>query len=266
MRLKRLFLENLSGLVLCIFAVVVLGSSAAAGSADISPTIARVKPSIVGVGTFQASRNPKVRFRGTGFVVGDGTHILTNGHVIPPFLDVDNRESLIVMVGRGTNYELREAERAAQDLEHDLAVLKIKGSPLPALTIGDSRAIREGATLLFTGFPIGTVLGLFPVTHRAMVSCITPIVIPQTTSRQLDPRVLNRLRNPFEVFQLDGTAYPGNSGSPLYDPDTGAVVGVLNMVFVKASKENAIEDPSGISYAIPSAFIIELLNRANVQR
>jgi serine protease Do len=149
---------------------------------------------------------------------------------------------------------------------HDLALLKIKGSALPALNIGDSKTVREGDTVAFTGFPIGTVLGLYPVTHKATVSSITPIVIPKTTSKDLDTRVLNRLKNPFEVFQLDGTAYPGNSGSPLYNPDSATVIGVLNMVFVKETKENALEDPSGISYAIPASYVTELMNRAGVKR
>ena len=36
---------------------------------------------------------------------------------------------------------------------------------------------------------------------------------------------MKRIRDdPFRVFQLDATAYPGNSGSPVYDPMTGAVI------------------------------------------
>jgi S1-C subfamily serine protease len=66
-------------------------------------------------------------------------------------------------------------------------------------------------------------------------------------------------RGPFPVFQLDATAYPGNSGSPVYDPATGEVIGVVNMVFVKGTKEAALERPSGITYAIPSRYLVELL-------
>ncbi|MDD3381539.1 MAG: serine protease, partial [Rugosibacter sp.] len=55
------------------------------------------------------------------------------------------------------------------------------------------------------------------------------------------------------------TAYPGNSGGPLFDPDTGEVIGILNMVFVKSTKESALEKPSGISYAIPARYLDELL-------
>jgi S1-C subfamily serine protease len=96
-----------------------------------------------------------------------------------------------------------------------------------------------------------------------MVSAIAPVALPSATGRQLDPKVIRRLRGSvFSVFQLDATAFPGNSGSPLYDPATGEVVGILNMVFVKGTKESALTQPSGISYAIPSAFLGDLLARA----
>ena len=64
------------------------------------------------------------------------------------------------------------------------------------------------------------------------------------------------------MLQLDATAYPGNSGSPLYDPETGAVYGIVNMVFVKGTKENALSHPSGITYAIPANYIRGLVERA----
>jgi S1-C subfamily serine protease len=64
------------------------------------------------------------------------------------------------------------------------------------------------------------------------------------------------------VFQLDATSYPGNSGSPVYDPASGEVVGVLNMVFVKGTKESALTNPSGISYAIPSRHLQALIDAA----
>ncbi|MCB1737317.1 MAG: serine protease, partial [Gammaproteobacteria bacterium] len=56
--------------------------------------------------------------------------------------------------------------------------------------------------------------------------------------------------------------YPGNSGSPVYHPETGAVIGIINKVFVKETKEMVIEKPSGITYAIPIKFAKDLL-RAN---
>ncbi|NOX92949.1 MAG: serine protease, partial [Gammaproteobacteria bacterium] len=69
------------------------------------------------------------------------------------------------------------------------------------------------------------------------------------------------LRTPFDVFQLDATAYPGNSGSPLYHPDSGEVIGVLNMVFVKESRETVLEKPSGIAFAIPGRYAAALVDK-----
>ena len=150
------------------------------------------------------------------------------------------------------------------DVEHDLALLRVNGKALPHMRLGNSQRVREGQSIAFTGFPIGTVLGLYPATHRGIVSAITPIAIPAGSSRQLDAAMIKRLRNPYNVFQLDATAYPGNSGSPLYDPNTGRVLGVINMVFVKGTKENVLSQPSGITYAIPGQYVRALLKEAGL--
>ena len=122
---------------------------------------------------------------------------------------------------------------AARDAEHDLVLLRVQGAPLPAASIGDSNRVREGQLFGIIGFPLGGLLGLYPTTHRAMVSTITPVVLPQRSARQLDSHVVSRMRTSgFDVFQLDATAYPGSSGSPLFDPDSGEVVAIVNMVFV----------------------------------
>ena len=66
----------------------------------------------------------------------------------------------------------------------------------------------------------------------------------------------------FPIFQLDATAYPGNSGSPVYDAATGEVVGVINMVFVKGTKESVLTQPSGITYAIPAKYLQDLVQKS----
>ncbi|SCY47389.1 serine protease [Nitrosospira sp. Nsp13] len=231
-------------------------------ASDLVKTIEYTKPSIVGVGTVQRTRSPPVSILGTGFVLDDGFHVITSAHVIPEVLDVANKESYTVITGKGKEPELRNAIIVDVDKEHDLALLKISGPALPAMKIGDASAVREGQTLIFTGFPIGMILGFYPVTHRAMVSSITPIVLPAHNSRQLNAKLIGQLqKSAYAVFQLDGTAYPGSSGSPLYDPATGLVYGVVNMVFVKGKKEAALSNPSGITYAIPGNYILELLRR-----
>jgi serine protease Do len=229
-------------------------------------TIERVKSSVVAIGTFQTTRVPQFRFLGTGFAVGDGTLAATNAHVIPATLEPGADPELLVALLPGTEPSrvgVRKLSRVAVDAEHDIALLRMDGLPLRPLALRDSATVSEGDSLLFTGFPIGGVLGLFPASHRAMVAAIAPVAIPSASGQKLDPKSVRRLReDAFSVFQLDATAFPGNSGSPLYDPATGEVVGVLNMVFVKGTKESALAQPSGISYAIPSRFLIDLLARS----
>ncbi len=231
-------------------------------AADFSTTVKAVKPSVVAIGTFQKTRSPAVSFSGTGFVVGDGLTIITNAHVVNGARTADSNDTLGILAGKGDAAEFRPATIIAVDEEHDLARLRIGGAPLPALELGDAGKVVEGQTIAFTGFPLAIGLGFHHATHRGFVSSITPVVKPSLDSRRLDPKVVAQLRRaPYSVFQLDATAYPGNSGSPVYDPETGAVLGVINMVFIKGLKETAITNPSGISYAIPVNFVEELLQR-----
>ncbi|HAT32743.1 MAG TPA: hypothetical protein DCW29_18430 [Janthinobacterium sp.] len=161
-----------------------------------------------------------------------------------------------ILVGQGATAQFRSGVVSVLDKEHDLAQLRLSGVPLPALRLGDSGTVMEGQSMAFTGFPLGMVLGLHHVTHRATVSAITPVIIPTINAQKLDVKLLKQLQKPvYGVFQLDATAYPGSSGSPLYDPETGLVYGVINMVYVKGYKEAALTAPSGITYAIPGNFI-----------
>jgi serine protease Do len=243
--------------------VCLRASYAGAAGPELSDVIQRIKSSVVAVGTYERTRSPAFSFRGTGFVVGDGSLVATNAHVLPPVIDDERREALVVAIPGPTPTSpamVRTGKTLVIDQEHDLALVRIDGPKLPALVLGDSGRVREGQSYLFTGFPIGAVLGLIPATHRAMVSALTPIAIPTGNAQELEPRAIKRLAtSPYPVMQLDGTAYPGNSGSPLYDPETGDVVGIVNSVFVKATRESALSQPSGISFAIPAQPLKNLL-------
>ena len=231
-------------------------------SADFPSTVKAVKSSVVAIGTFQKLRTPAVSFSGTGFVVGDGLTIITNAHVINGARQLESNDEIGIVTGKGGATEFRKAKIVAVDEEHDLAQLRISGEPLPALALGDASKVVEGQAVAFTGFPLAINLGFHHATHRGFVSSITPVASPSQDSRRLDPKVIAQLRRAaYSVFQLDATAYPGNSGSPLYDPETGTVIGVINMVFVKGLKETAITNPSGITYAIPVNFVQELLQK-----
>jgi S1-C subfamily serine protease len=254
---RRIFLQ--CGSAALAGAVLATTPYAAAALPD---TVARIKPSVVGVGTYVQTRSPAIAFAGTGFVVGDGLSVITNAHVVPDAADGARKEALGVVVGNAAAVQFRAATLVALDREHDLAHLRLEGTPLPALALSERDDAREGQALAFTGFPLGMVLGLYPATHRALLAAITPVVRPALSARGLDARAIAQLqRAAFTVYQLDGTAYPGNSGSPVFDPDTGTVLAVVNMVFVKGLKETAITNPSGITYAVPVSHVRALLQR-----
>lgn len=252
-------------LLLCCCLVAALDFRAA-NAAELKDTLKRIKPGVVAVGTFMPLRQPRGVFKGTGFVVADGQHLITNHHVVAQTLDRERNEILAIFVPQG-----REEGRALEarilhcDPPHDLCLLRFQGASLPALKLGRAADVQEGQAYALTGFPLGMVLGLYPATHQGIVAAITPIVIPATSTKDFSPRMIRALRAPFDVFQLDAIAYPGNSGSPLYEIATGRVVGVVNSVFVKGTKEAALENPSGISYAIPVTYVYELLRKAGLQ-
>ncbi|MCI0667270.1 MAG: serine protease [Methylococcaceae bacterium] len=251
----RIVLAGLTGLLALLGPV----RAFAADASKFPELVARVKQSIVGVGTFDPVGVPPYNLLGTGFAVGDGLSIVTCAHVIPNRSNIPKKGFLAIFSGQGFQTGTRRAALDRFDDQHDVAILKIGGNPLPTLALGGRSPVREGEVLAFTGFPIGQVLGFVPVTHRGMVSALTPIVQPAMRGVQLNPMLIRQLRDPFTVIQLDGTAYPGNSGGPLYDMASGVVVGMINMVFVKERKEYALSAPSGISFAIPSIHIENLL-------
>lgn len=230
-------------------------------AADMVATIARVKPSIVVVGTYQKTASPQFAMRGTGFVVADGNLVATNSHVVPDESGPDGPQLVIRTRSADGLPQLRPARLISRDPDRDLALMRFDGPALPALPLSDSDSVREGQMVGFIGFPIGGALGFSPVTHRGMVASITPITLPGGTARQLNEKAIRQIkRGTFDIFQLDATAYPGNSGSPVFDAERGEVVGIINMVFIKGSKESALSQPSGISYAIPANYLKRMLD------
>jgi len=233
-------------------------------AADLPALIELSKPSLLLVGTYADTDNPRFTFRGTGFVVGDGRLAITNTHVLPPDgeMVVPNRR-LVVQARDGVSgaWRSRGVKIVGSDATHDLVLLRFDGAELPALRLAPEGAAREGGAIALMGFPLGGALGFSPVTHRGIVSAITAIALPPPSARTLNPQAIRQLRDgAFDIIQLDATAYPGNSGGPVLSIDSGEVLGVVNMVLVKGRKETALSSPSGISYAIPAHFARQLID------
>ena len=244
-----------------------LGSMAApawgTGVTAVSGVIASAKTSVCAVGTFSALDSPRFGFRGSGFFVGDGSKVATCWHVLPEAAGDSRPARLAVqLTAADGTLEVREAELVGSNRQHDLAVLSVKGAPVRPLAVTRA-APTEGTEFVLIGFPIGGVLGFRQVSHKGMVASIVASALPTATSRQLTEGAVARLREgSFEMLQLDATAYPGNSGGPLLDVATGEVIGVVNMVLLKGQRESALSHPSGISYAVPARYLVDLLARS----
>jgi S1-C subfamily serine protease len=235
-------------------------------AAELPDTLQRIRPGVVAVGTFMALRKQQDLLRGTGFVVAGGNHAVTNSHVVPRELDTSRRETVAIYLPARNNRVLRRNARVVKrDIVHDLCLLRFDGPALRALRLGRSEDVREGHSTAFTGYPILNALWLYPVTHAGIVSSVAPIAFPPDFAGKVDPELLRKTIRPFTAFRLDATAYPGNSGSPVFQPDTGRVVGVINSVGTSGGKSTAVVNPTGTSFAIPVRYVRNLLKVAGIK-
>ncbi len=228
--------------------------------AGLPALIASAKASVCAVGTFRATDSPRFTFRGTGFLVGDGSLVATCAHVLPDAA-AGAPAALAVLLSPGSGgMTVLEGTVAAAEPAHDLALIRLNRRAGDVLALADAALPAEGADVALMGFPIGGVLGFRPVTHRGIVAAIVASSLPTAAARQLGGAALRRLREgSFELLQLDATAFPGNSGGPLFDIDTGRVIGIVSMVVIKGQRESALSQPSGITYAVPVRHLLELM-------
>ncbi len=249
-------------LILLILSGVLFNVDVQASFVDV---VAKIKTSVVGIGIHTPTSRPQNILRGSGFVIGDGHYIVTNAHVLPTELDESLLQKMAVFIGSGKSANVRSAIIVATSEEYDLAILKIEGPALPAVTLAQESFYPDGTYIAFTGFPIGSILGLYPVTHRGIIASLTPTVVPVAVAGQINLKMLKRMKNPYLAYQLDATAYPGNSGSVMYDMASGEVIGIINKVFVQETKEAIISKPSGITYAIPVKYLHDLIQKSKIE-
>ncbi len=256
----RVFCLVLSAVFLCLPVVTGAHEKAAFHDEALADLIDALKPSIVSVGTFYFNDVPKVALRGTGFVVSDGKKIITNYHVISEIIK-KKKQAYLRIFHQSFGAKGIRVTIAAVDKFHDLALLEQAGNPLKPLKLAPPESVREGYRVIFSGYPIGMVLGLNLTSHTGTISAIAPLIKPSPSARIIDGNIIRHLNDPYNVLQIDATAFPGNSGSPVVRVSTGRVVGVINQVFVKSKKEHALTQPSGITYAIPVKFVRAILNK-----
>lgn len=167
---------------------------------------------------------------GTGFVVGEGL-IVTNKHV------VSSSAEYKVIDKDGKEYEVTKISR---DPSNDIAILKINGSGLPPIELGDSTNLKVGQFVI----AIGTALG--ELRHTVTTGVISGLG-RGITAGSVYRGYVERLD---DVIQTDAAINPGNSGGPLLN-SSGQVIGIN--VAVAQGAQN-------IGFAIPIDIVKDALN------
>ncbi|WP_456044158.1 trypsin-like peptidase domain-containing protein [Streptomyces tendae] len=196
---------------------------------------ARALPSVV---TLHVSGS-EAAGTGTGFVLDDRGHILTNNHVVEP---AGSGGEITVTFNSG---DTAEAEVVGRDSGYDLAVVKVKGvTGLTPMPLGNSENVHVGDPVVAIGAPFdlaGTVTsGIISAKER-------PITAGGEEGDASDVSYVDAL-------QTDAPINPGNSGGPLLDA-RGRAIGI-NSAIRSADSGSAESDGGqagsiGLGFAIP---------------
>ncbi len=212
------------------------------GRTAVPGMVARALPAVVSITTRQIERDQfnqpvPIRGLGSGFIVDRQGHILTNNHV------VDGAEDIKVALTDGRTFR---AVLVGADPFTDLAVLKIDGKHLLALSLGDSARLAVGESVVAIGSPLWIEGG--PTVTTGVVSAL---------GRSMEQPGLPALHN---LIQTDAAINPGNSGGPLLNL-RGEVVGINTAVIASAH---------GIGFAIAAGMarpvVRELIAHGRVVR
>jgi serine peptidase DegS len=157
------------------------------------------------------------RSLGSGVIVDEAGHIVTNHHVIA------NADSIRVQLADG---RVADARIVGRDPDTDLAVLKIDLTPLPVVIFGRSDRLKVGDVVLAIGDPIG------------LSQTVTHGIVSAVSRQQLGIAPLE------DFIQTDAPINFGNSGGALIDT-SGALVGINTAI---VAKNIGVE---GIGFAIP---------------
>jgi S1-C subfamily serine protease len=156
---------------------------------------------------------------GSGFIIDDQGHILTNSHVL---------------LGGGKvqvqleNQDIYDAQVLARDRRNDLGLIKIRPKKkLPYLQLGDSEPLQVGQKVLAIGNPFG------------LEGTLTTGII-SSIGRTIQDESGIRLEG---MVQTDAAINPGNSGGPLLD-SKGSVIGINTAIY-------GAQGNIGIGFAMP---------------
>ncbi len=218
-------------------------------STVITETVQKVSPAVVGISVTeirqvdpyssffndpffrqffgdQGTYSQKVKSLGSGFIISPDGYIVTNDHV------AGNAAEITVTLTNGDNFN---AKLIGTDHATDIALLKIDGSNLPYVSLGNSDSVIIGEWAIALGNPFG----LFEVNDKPTVT----VGVISASGMNLDA-VDNRYY--LNMLQTDAAINGGNSGGPLVDA-TGDVIGMNTLIFNAGNSQGNI----GIGFAIP---------------
>lgn len=235
---------------------------------EITAAAAKATPSVVTIGTTSS----QAQGSGSGIVLDNQGHILTNTHVVT--LDGATSNARIeVQLSDGT---VRKAEVVGTDPTSDLAVIKVdpSGINLTPATLGDSSKLNVGDVSIAIGAPLGlqnTVTdGIISTLSRTIEIASSEAPNDGTDSSQNNS--LGKQESPFQfqipgqqgqspsakstlsinVLQTDAAVNPGNSGGALVNSQ-GEVIGV-NVAIASAGSSTSSSTESGnigVGFSIP---------------
>lgn len=163
--------------------------------------------------------------QGSGFVIDDEGHIVTNDHV------VEGATAISVVFNDGTR---ASAKLVGSDASSDLAVIKVDGrSNLRPLQLADSGDVRVGDPVVAISSPFG----LENTTTAGIVSALN------RTIQSINGYTIAG------VIQTDASINHGSSGSPLLDAQ-GHVIGVNSQI-----EGGEVDGNVGVGFAIPSTTV-----------
>lgn len=169
---------------------------------------------------------------GSGVVIDEDGHILTNNHVISGVADIPDAELTVTFSAAGEARSV-PARIIGRDPKTDLAVIKVEDvSGLTVAELGDSSQVRVGDTVIALGSP----QGLNGTVTSGIVSALNRPVRLAGEGTDTDGVA--------DAIQTDASINPGNSGGPLVDV-RGAVIGINTVIFSVSGGSQ------GLGFAIP---------------
>ena len=171
---------------------------------------------------------------GSGFLVRANGYIVTNKHVV-----ADTGATYTVLLADGTQ---KTATVLYRDQTHDLAVVKIEGSGLSTVPLGDSTTLKLGQSV----FAVGNALGEY--NNSVSVGIISGL------NRSIQAQSQSGVETLSGVIQTDAAINQGNSGGPLVDLN-GNAIGV-NVAMVQGSQN--------IGFSIPISQVRAALSKLGI--